>query len=106
MINNFPVNYRKSVFVFLKNKFVPENKAVISVFDRGFLYGDGLFETIRVLNCKPFRWPQHLERLKQGADFLKIKLPFAPDKLFQYAGKLIERNNMPDALLRLTLSRG
>jgi branched-chain amino acid aminotransferase len=94
------------VLVFLNGKFVPEEKAVVSVFDRGFLYGDGLFEAIRVLNGKPFRWVEHIERLQQGARFLKIKLPFSPAKLLGFAETLIVKNEMPDCVLRLTLSRG
>jgi aminodeoxychorismate lyase len=94
------------VLVFFNGRFVPEEKAVVSIFDRGFLYGDGLFETIRVLNGKAFRWPQHLERLRQGASFLKIKLPFTPNKLFTFVDTLIAQNKMPDSLLRITLSRG
>jgi aminodeoxychorismate lyase len=94
------------VLVFLNGQFVPEERAVVSVFDRSFLYGDGLFETVRVVRGKPFRWDQHIERLQRGADYLKIKLPFAPDALRGFADELIAKNNLPDALLRLTLSRG
>src|SRR6266545_7921333 len=90
----------------INGKFVPPEQAVVSVLDRSFLFGDGVFETIPVYNGKPFRWAQHLERLARGADFLKIRLPFAPKELRGLAGELIERNQMPDALLRLTLSRG
>ena len=92
--------------IFLNGQFVTEERAVVSVFDRGFLYGDGLFETILVLNGNPFRWATHLARLQRGAIFLKIKLPFSPDKLRKFAAELIANNQMPDALLRLTLSRG
>jgi branched-chain amino acid aminotransferase len=94
------------VLVFLNGQFVPEEQAVVSVFDRSFLYGDGLFETMRVFHGKPFRWTQHLQRLQRGAEFLKIKMPFTADALRGFAGELIEKNKMPDALLRLTLSRG
>jgi aminodeoxychorismate lyase len=94
------------VLVFLNGRFLPEKKAVVSVFDRGFLYGDGLFETIRVVNGRPFRWREHLERLQQGADFLKIKLPFTPNQLRALADKFIAKNKMPDSLLRVALSRG
>jgi branched-chain amino acid aminotransferase len=94
------------VLVFLNGKFVPEEKAVVSIFDRGFLYGDGLFETIRVYNGSLFRWEQHMERLRQGADFLKIKQPFNQSQLLAFALKLIAKNKIPDCLLRLTLSRG
>jgi branched-chain amino acid aminotransferase len=94
------------VVIFLNGKFVPEKKAVISVFDRGFLYGDGLFETIRVVHGRPFRWAEHMERLKAGAKFLKIKLPFSPRRLGGFASELIARNKMPDSLLRISVSRG
>ncbi len=94
------------MLVFLNGKFVPEEKAVVSVFDRAFLYGDGLFETIHVFHGKLFCWEQHLQRLQQGAKFLKIKLPFSPTQLHAFALKLVARNKMPDCLLRLTLSRG
>jgi len=94
------------MLVFLNGKFVPEEKAVVSVFDRAFLYGDGLFETVRVLNGQLFCWEQHLKRLQQGAKFLKIKLPLSPTKLHAFALKLIAKNKMPDCLMRLTLSRG
>src|SRR5207244_1057875 len=78
----------------------------VSIFDRGFLYGDGLFETLQVRNGKSFRWNPHLERLKRGADFLKIKLPFSAKKLREIADQLIAKNKMPDSILRVTLSRG
>ena len=94
------------MFVFLNGQFVPEAEAVVSVNDRGFLYGDGLFETIRVFNGKPFRLAQHLERLVRGADYLKIKLPFTPKELHHFAKQLIEMNKLPDAILRVTLTRG
>jgi branched-chain amino acid aminotransferase len=94
------------MFVFHNGQFVEEEKAVVSIFDRGFLYGDGLFETMRVVNGKPFRGAQHLERMVRGADFLKIKLPFPPKGLHQFAEQLVEKNGMPDCVLRVTLTRG
>ncbi len=94
------------MITFLNGSFVPEAEAVIPVNDRGFLYGDGLFETVRVVNRRLFRMPQHLERLARGANFLKIKPPFTARELEQFAGQLIEKNEMPEAVLRLTLTRG
>ncbi len=94
------------MLVFLNGRLVPEEQAVVSVFDRSFLYGDGLFETMLVANGKVFRWAQHFERLQRGAAFLKIKLPYSADELHSFAYELIEKNQIPDALLRLTLSRG
>jgi len=94
------------MIVFLNGQFVPEEQAVVSVFDRGFQFGDGLFETLRVYRGKPFRWADHLERLRRGAEFLKIKLPFREEELLRHALELIERNRMPESLLRISLSRG
>jgi branched-chain amino acid aminotransferase len=92
--------------IFLNGQFVPEPQAVVPINDRGFMYGDGLFETMRVVNGRPFRMAQHLERLMCGADFLKIKCPFTPEALQDFAGQLIGQNQMPDAILRVVLTRG
>jgi aminodeoxychorismate lyase len=94
------------MIIFLNGQFVPEAQAVIPVNDRGFMFGDGLFETTRVVRGKPFRFAQHLERMTRGADFLKIKPPFAPKELQDFAEQLIEQNQMPEAVLRVTLTRG
>jgi aminodeoxychorismate lyase len=94
------------MLVFLNGQFLPDAQAVVPVNDRGFLLGDGLFETMRVAGGKPFRFAQHLERMTRGADFLKIKPPFTPKELEKYAGQLIEQNKIADAILRVTLTRG
>ena len=79
---------------------------MVSVFDRGFLYGDGLFETIRVCGGRPFRWEQHLERLRCGAEFLRLELPFDPATLKRHALELVRQNASIEGLLRLSVSRG
>jgi len=94
------------MIVAINGRFVPEEQAVVSVFDRSFLYGDGLFETMRLLHGRPFRWDQHLERLERGAQFLKLRLPLTANQFQDYARQLIEQNRITDALLRLTISRG
>jgi branched-subunit amino acid aminotransferase/4-amino-4-deoxychorismate lyase len=94
------------MFVFLNGKFLPESEAVVTVNDRGFLLGDGLFETMRVINGRPFRMAQHLERLTRGSEFVRIKLPHTPKELQKIGQELIERNELPDAILRVTVTRG
>jgi branched-chain amino acid aminotransferase len=94
------------VLVFLNGQFVPDAEAVVPVSDRGFLLGDGLFETMRVVRGRPFRFAQHLERMARGAVFLKIKLPFTPKEMQEFAEQLIKQNQMPDSILRVTLTRG
>lgn len=92
--------------VFLNGELVPAGRATVSVLDRGFLYGDGLFETMRVHGGQPFCWEAHLERFERGAAFLKIRLPFTREQLLAAALKLIATNHLQDAVLRLMLSRG
>jgi branched-chain amino acid aminotransferase len=94
------------MFVFLNGNFLPEAEAFVPLNDRGFLLGDGLFETVRVAHGRPFRLAQHLERLMRGAEFLKIKLPLEPKEIQRSAAQLVEKNRLPDAVLRLTLTRG
>lgn len=94
------------MLVFLNGRLVPEADAVVSAFDRGFLYGDGLFETLRVMNGVPLDWDGHWRRLAAGAEVLRIKLPFASDFLRAQARELSRQNELPEAILRLTLSRG
>ena len=81
-------------------------EARVSVFDRGFLYGDGVFETIRVQEGRPFRWSRHFQRLAAGLSLLDICLPYEETELRRHANALIAANNCPDAILRLTVSRG
>ena len=94
------------MLAFLNGQFVPDAQAAVPVNDRGFMYGDGLFETLRVVNGRPFRAAEHLDRMARGADFLKIKSPFTPDELKAFAGQIIEKNQMREAILRVVLTRG
>jgi branched-chain amino acid aminotransferase len=92
--------------VFLNGKFVPAHEAVVPVNDRGFMYGDGLFETTRIVGGRAFRLAQHLERMVRGADYLKIPLPYPPKEIQKFVTQLVELNSMPEGVLRITLTRG
>lgn len=94
------------MMVFLNGKFMSEAEAFVPLNDRGFLLGDGLFETLRVANGRPFRMEQHLERLMRGAEFIKLPVPFSPKELQQRAAQLIGMNSLAEAVLRVTLTRG
>ena len=94
------------MIVFLNGRFVSEARARISVVDRGFLYGDGLFETVLVCNSRPFRLEPHLDRLQRGAALLKIPWPHPIPNLESFAAELIHQNAASDAVLRIHLSRG
>ena len=94
------------MMVILNGQLLPEREAVVSVFDRGFLYGDGLFETLRLYQGRPFRWAQHLERLQRGAAILNLSLPFDSARLRGFVDDLVSTNQMPEAVLRIAVSRG
>ena len=93
-------------FAFVNGKLVPSDKASISIFDRGFLYGDGLFDTLRVTGGEPHLWDEHWIRFSRGAEVLRITLAHDSKSLRKHAGKLLEANKSPDAVLRIHLSRG
>jgi aminodeoxychorismate lyase len=92
--------------VFLNGEFVPEEEATVSVFDRGVLYGDGVYETLRVYHGKPFLLDRHLGRLSHSLGSLHIpeKLDFG-DYLEATRG-IIERNQVVDGVLRIHVTRG
>ncbi len=94
------------MIVFLNGKFLPTAEALVPVNDRGFMYGDGLFETTRIANGHAFRLAQHLERMTRGADYLRIPLPYPPKEIQKFVAQLIEANAQPEGVLRITLTRG
>jgi aminodeoxychorismate lyase len=94
------------MIVYLNGRFVPAEQATVSVFDRGFLYGDGLFESVRVYAGQPFLWQAHTQRLIQGAAALRIALPTDMETLRSSLTELLDRNQLANAVVRISLSRG
>lgn len=92
--------------IYLNNNFVSEQNAVISVFDHGFLYGDGAFETLRAYGGRLFRLRQHLRRLKESAQGLEISLPHTCPVLGRLLYQTLSVNHLENALLRVCVSRG
>jgi aminodeoxychorismate lyase len=92
--------------VYLNGRFLPEDRAHVSVQDRGFLYGDGLFEAVRVYDGAPFLWLEHMKRFGIGCSTLRIVPPLSGGELNRVCGELIRRNGLKDCFLRLSLSRG
>lgn len=92
--------------IYLNNKFVSKRAAVVSVFDHGFLYGDGVFETLRAYNGRLFRTDDHLTRLKDSAQRLGIGLPYSLAALRRLLGRTVSVNRLKNALIRIAISRG
>ncbi|MDI6760508.1 MAG: aminodeoxychorismate lyase [Candidatus Brocadiaceae bacterium] len=95
-----------SLHVFFNGDMVLEEEALVSVRDRGFLYGDGVFETLRSYNGRPFLIEDHLQRLASSAQALGIPLRYGLEELQSAVENLLRLNRLTDALIRLTLSRG
>jgi len=92
--------------VFLNGRFVAQEAAQVAVLDRGFLYGDGLFETLRLHDGRPVSWDAHLQRLQRGAAFLRICPPLTAMEMRHALDRLVALNRLPNSVLRITLSRG
>jgi len=93
-------------FVWLNGRILPRQEAVIFPFDRGFLYGDGFFETLRVFCGRPFLLAQHLRRLNSSCQEAGWGRALDVVALKAGVGELIERNGVSDGYLRITVSRG
>ena len=94
------------MFVHLNGEIVPESEAVVPVSDRGFMYGDGVFETIRVHKGMTLRWFAHMDRLRSGLEQLEIPYQLDTRTLHESARELIEQNQLSDAVLRVQITRG
>ncbi len=92
--------------VCLNGEFLPAEEAKVSIFDRSFLYGDGLFETLRVYGGHPFAWTEHLDRLERSAGRMGLRMPTTRDTLRSMSLELLRRNGQSEALLRIQVSRG
>lgn len=98
------------MWIYLNNKFVRDEEAVISVFDHGFLYGDGVYETLRSYGPRIFMREQHLSRLFRSAEAIGLTIPIPLKEWADILHEAMARNEVGtdqrDAYLRITVSRG
>jgi branched-chain amino acid aminotransferase len=92
--------------VFLNGHLVDARQAAVSVFDHSFLYGDGLYESVHAYGFRLFEWDAHERRLRSSARALGLRCPWSKTYLHKAAVQLLRANHQPDAIVRLTLSRG
>ncbi len=95
-----------SIQVYIDGKFYPKEEAKISVFDHGFLYGDGVFEGIRAYNGRVWRLTEHLDRLYASAKSIWLEIPISWSEMEEVVLETIRRNDLKDAYIRLVISRG
>lgn len=93
-------------YAYVNGRFVPESEATVSIFDRGFLYGHGVFETMRVYGGKIFRVYEHIDRFVAGSKHLEIECPLAPEELRTILSVMIERNRVRDGFARVYVTSG
>jgi branched-chain amino acid aminotransferase len=92
--------------IWLDGKLVDEADAKISVFDHGLLYGDGVFEGIRVYSSRIFELDAHIKRLYESAKAIRLEIPMKRDELIGAVEKTVEANNVIDGYIRLVVTRG
>src|SRR5688500_1403978 len=92
--------------IYVDGKWVPREKAKLSVFDHGVLYGDGVFEGIRAYDGHVFRLEEHLNRLYRSARLISLTIPVSIKKLDQIVRLAIKKNKLRDSYIRLLVTRG
>ncbi|WCR29637.1 branched-chain-amino-acid transaminase [Paenibacillus thiaminolyticus] len=95
-----------SQWIYLNGQYVTKENATISVYDHGFLYGDGIFEGIRVYSGNIFKCREHLERLYDSAKSIMLDIPLPLEEMQDAMVETIRRNDLRDGYIRLIVSRG
>jgi len=95
-----------SLTIYLNGKFVKEEEAVISVFDHGVLYGDGIFEGIRAYHGRVFKLKEHIDRLYESAHVIQLNIGLSEEEMAEVVLETCRRNNLDNAYIRLVVTRG
>ncbi len=93
-------------WIYLNGEFVTKEDAKVSVYDHGFLYGDGIFEGIRIYNGNIFKCKEHLDRLYDSAKSIDLNIPLSYADMQQALVESVRRNELRDGYIRLVVSRG
>lgn len=92
--------------IYMNGKLVPPDEARVSVYDHGFLYGDGVFEGIRVYGGRVFLLREHIDRLYESALAIRLEIPLSKPEMIAAVEKTVAANNLADGYVRLVVSRG
>lgn len=94
------------MIIYIDGKYLPKEEAHISVFDHGFLYGDGVFEGIRAYNGRVFRLQEHLDRLYDSARTIDLKVPVPKEEMAGIILEVLRRNKLSNGYIRPLVTRG
>lgn len=92
--------------VYIDGKFYDKSKAMVSVFDHGLLYGDGVFEGIRSYSGLVFKLKEHIDRLYESAKTIMLDIPLTKEKMIKEVLNTLQLNKLNDAYIRLIVTRG
>ncbi len=92
--------------IYIDGKYYPKSEAKVSVYDHGFLYGDGVFEGIRAYNGVVFKLKEHVDRLYRSAHAITLNIPITKEEMVQAVIETLRKNKMKDSYIRLVVSRG
>jgi len=92
--------------VYVAGKLVPAEQATVSVFDHGLLYGDGIFEGIRVYGSRVFLLKEHIDRLYESALAIRLQIPLSPAEMTKAVEETVKANELIDGYVRLVVTRG
>ena len=95
-----------SEIVYLNGEFMPLEKACVPVLDRGFIFGDGVYEVIPVYSRRPFRLREHLQRLQHSLDGIRLANPMSESEWGKLIGEIIARNSGEDQSVYFQVTRG
>jgi len=93
-------------WVFINGGFLPSEQAHVSIYDHGFLYGDGAFEGIRAYNGCAFKLVEHVDRLYNSLQALNIEMPYGREQFLANVNELLKMNGVTDGYIRVTITRG
>jgi len=96
----------RELLIYIDGKYHPKSQAKISVYDHGFLYGDGVFEGIRVYNGVVFKLKEHVQRLYDSAHALMLTVPLTQEQMVEAVVETVRKNKLKDAYVRLVVTRG
>ena len=97
---------QKGPLIYIDGKYYPKSEAKISVYDHGFLYGDGVFEGIRAYNGNVFKLKEHIDRLYASARAIMLEIPITKEEMTNAVIETLKKNNLTVAYIRLVVSRG
>jgi branched-chain amino acid aminotransferase len=97
---------RVSQIIYLDGQFVTREEAKVSVYDHGLLYGDGIFEGLRVYNGRIFKLEEHIDRLYESAKAIMLTIPMTKQQMIDAHVETVRRNNLRDVYIRTLVTRG